>query len=135
MLRLCISYDMLLKYISSDIDCVVMPHAMSCGGYKVFDPSVSQSAVSQSVKSWVFLVGATPLKLLNRIWWDVVARKFIMSRCAYSQEILIKVFTCMGVMPLLTSYFAKMEYTIETVCQRNFSETAQKNFVNFVIQK
>ena len=35
------------------------PHATSCGGYNVFDPSVSRS-VSQSV-SPVFLVSATPL--------------------------------------------------------------------------
>ena len=46
---------------------------MSCGGYNVIDPSVSQSvsmsvsmSISQSV-SPVFLVSATPLKLLNRI--------------------------------------------------------------------
>ena len=34
---------------------------MSCGGYNVFDPSVSQSV------SPVFHVSATPLKPLNRI--------------------------------------------------------------------
>ena len=44
---------------------VIITHATSCGGYYVFDPSVSQS-VSQSV-SPVFLVSATHLKQLNRI--------------------------------------------------------------------
>ena len=48
----------------------IIPHATSCGGYNVFDPSVSQS-VSQSVSS-VFLVSATPLKPLNRISWNYV---------------------------------------------------------------
>ena len=28
-----------------------------------------------------------------------------------------------------------MKDTTETVCQRNFSETAQQNFVNFVVIK
>ena len=36
---------------------VFIPQAMSCGGYNVFDQSVSP----------VFLVSATPLKPLNRI--------------------------------------------------------------------
>ena len=45
---------------------IIIPHATSCGGYNFFYPSVSQS-VSQSV-SPVFLVSATPLKQLNRIF-------------------------------------------------------------------
>ena len=47
----------------------VIPHATSCEGYNVFDPSVSQSvcqSVSQSV-SPIFLVSAAPLKPLDRI--------------------------------------------------------------------
>ena len=69
----------------------IIPHATSCGGYNVFDPSVSQS-VSQSV-SPVFLFSATPLKPLNRISWNFVDMKDIMCRCAYPQEILIPFFS------------------------------------------
>ena len=68
-----------------------IPLAMSCGGYNVFDPSVSQS-VSQSV-SPVFLVSATPLKLLDRISLNFVVIKDMMCRCAYPQEILIPFFS------------------------------------------
>ena len=66
---------------------------MSCGGYNVFDPSVSESV------SPVFLVGATPLKLLNRILWNFVhvVTENKMFRCAYPQEILIQFF--IGVTP------------------------------------
>ena len=77
---------------------IVIPHARSCGGYNVFDPSVSQSvclsgsqSVSQSV-SPVFLVSTTPLKPLNRISWNFVVMKDIMCRCAYPQEILNPLF-------------------------------------------
>ena len=41
---------------------IIIPHATSCGGHNVFDPSVRQS-VNQSV-SPVFLVSTTPLKPL-----------------------------------------------------------------------
>ena len=66
---------------------------MSCWGYNVFDPSVSESV------SPVFLVRATPLKLLNRILWNFVhvVTENKMFRCAYPQEILIKFF--IGVTP------------------------------------
>ena len=65
---------------------VIIPHAKSCGGYNVFDPSVSQSV------SPVYLVSATPLKPLNRISWNFVVMKDIMCRCAYPQEISIPFF-------------------------------------------
>ena len=61
---------------------IFIPHATSCGGYHVFDPSVSP----------VFLVSATPLKPLNRISWNFVDMKDIMCRGAYPQEILIPFF-------------------------------------------
>ena len=65
---------------------LIIPHATSCGGYNVFDPSVSKSV------SPVFLVSTTPLKPLNRISWNFVVMKDIMCRCAYPQEILIPFF-------------------------------------------
>ena len=64
-----------------------IPHATSCRGYNVFDPSVSQS-VSQSA-SPVFLVSTTPLKPLNKISWNFVVMKDIMCRYAFLQEMLI----------------------------------------------
>ena len=66
-----------------------IPHATSCGGYNVFDLSVSQSV---SPLSLGFFASATPLKPLNRIWWNLVVMKDIMFRCAYPQEILIPLF-------------------------------------------
>ena len=71
-----------------------IPHTTSCGGYNVFDPSVSQSvslSVSQSVSPSVlfFLVSATPLKPLNRISWNFVVMKDIMCRYTFLREMLI----------------------------------------------
>ena len=70
---------------------IIIPHATSCRGYNVFDPSVSQS-ISQSVSHLVspaFLVSATPLKPLNRILWNFVVMKDIICRYAFLQEMLI----------------------------------------------
>ena len=50
--------DIVVGYVDNN---VIILHAMSCGRYNVFDPSVSQSV------SPVFLISATPLKLLDRI--------------------------------------------------------------------
>ena len=95
-------------------NCVFIPHATSCGGYNVFDPSVSQS-VSQSV-SPVFLVSTTPLKPLNRISWNFVVMKDIMCRCAYPQEILIPLFF-LGVTPFLNlEIWPKWKILLNTVC-------------------
>ena len=63
---------------------IFIHHAKSCGGYNVFDPSVSQSV------SPVFLVSATPLKPLNRILLNFVVMRDIMCRCPYPQEIFIQ---------------------------------------------
>ena len=69
---------------------VFIPHATSCGGYNVFDPSVSQS-LSQSV-SPVFLVSATPLKPLNRISYNFVVMREKICRYANLQEMLTEYF-------------------------------------------
>ena len=96
----------------------IIPHATSCGGYNVFDPSVSL----------VFLVSATPLKPLNRIVWNFVVIKDIMCRCAYPQEILIPFFSRIYALFELRN-LAKMKDTTETVGQHNSTETAQQNCV------
>ena len=83
----------ILKIIS-----IIIPHTTSCRGYNAFDPSVSQS-ISQSVSPSVFLVGAIPLKPLNRIVLNFVVMKDIMCNCPYPQEILIQFF--FGVTPFL----------------------------------
>ena len=103
-----------------------IPHATSCGGYNVFDLSVSHS-VSQSV-SPVFLVSPTPLKPLNKISWNLVAMKDIMCRCAYPQEILIQFFFSEYALSKLRN-LAKMKDTTETFCQHNSTEATQQNFL------
>ena len=97
---------------------IIIPHAMSCGGYDVFGPSVSP----------VFLVSATPLKLRNRIFWNFVVMKDIMCRWAYPQEILIQFFFS-ELHRFELRNLAKMKDTTETVCLPNSSETAEKNFL------
>ena len=113
----------ILKIIS-----IIIPHTTSCRGYNAFDPSVSQS-ISQSVSPSVFLVGAIPLKPLNRILWNFVVMKDIMCRYAYPQEILIPFFFSWNYALFELKNLAKMKDTTETVFQRNSSETAQQNFL------
>ena len=73
---------------------LIIPHATSCRGYNVFDPSVSQSVCQSGSQSFspVFLVCATPMKRLNRISWIFVVMKDLICRCAYPQTILIQFF-------------------------------------------
>jgi hypothetical protein len=66
------------------------------------------------------LVSATPLKLLNRISWNLVGSKDTIC-CAYYQEILWELF------PFELKNFPK--YTSEAACQHNFSETTEQNFM------
>ena len=54
--------------------------------------------------------------------------KELMCRYAYPQEILIQFFSRNYVLFELSN-LTKMKDTTETVCQRNFSETAQQNFL------
>ena len=111
------------KHLATDIRYVIfIPHATSCGGYNVFDPSISQSI------SPVFLVSATPLKPLNRISWNFVVVKDIPCRCAYLQEILIHFFSRNYALFELRN-LTKIKDNTKTVCQRNSSEAAQQNFV------
>ena len=39
-------------------------------------------------------VSATPITLLNRIWWNFVVMKNMMCKCAYMQTILVQFFSC-----------------------------------------
>ena len=99
----------LLIYIS--LHHLFIPHATRCGGYNVFDPSVSQSD-SKSV-SPVFLVSATPLKQLNRIPCIFVVMKNILCRCAYPQEILIHFFFSKSYALFELKNLAKMKDTTQ----------------------
>ena len=104
-------------FSQSDIPFCI-PLATSCGGYNVFDPSVRPSV------SPVSLVSATPPKPLNRISWNFVVMKNIMCRCAYPQESFlgVRIFFNLEILP-------KWKILLKTVCQRHFSETAQRNFL------
>ena len=72
------------------------------------------------------LVRATPLKLLNRISWNLVGSKNTICGCAYYQEILIS-WILWGLCPLELKKFPK--YTTKVACQGNSSETAEQNFM------
>ena len=96
-------------------------------------PSVSQS-VHQSIRP-DFLVSAAPLKPLNRISCNCKGHTGIQMRIStgYIDSIFF-----LGVTPFFElRYSAKMKdtCTTETVCQRNSSETAQKNFLKLCSNK
>jgi hypothetical protein len=71
-------------------------------------------------------VSATPLKLLNRISWNLVDSKDTICSCAYYQEILIA-----WILWELCSFELRNfpKFTTEAACQRNSSETAEQNFM------
>ena len=84
---------------------------------------VSCPSVCLSVTQFV---GATPLKLLNRISWNLVGSKDTICSCAYYQVILISWI-------LWELYFFEIrnfpKFTTEAACQRNSSETTEQNFL------
>ena len=71
-------------------------------------------------------VSATPLKLLNRISWNLVGSKDTICSCAYYQEILIA-WILWELCPFELINFPK--FTTEAACQRNSSETTEQNFM------
>ena len=71
-------------------------------------------------------VSATPLKLLNRISWNLVGSKDTICSCAYYQEILIS-WILWELCPFELRNFPK--FTTEAACQRNSSETTEQNFM------
>ena len=85
-------------------------------------PSVRLS-VRQSVTQFV---SATPLKLLNRISWNLVGSKDTIYSCSYYQEIVIA-WILWELCPFELKYFPK--YTSEAACQRNSSDTTEQNFM------
>ena len=70
-------------------------------------------------------VSATPLKLLNRISWNLVGSKDTICSSAYYQEILIARILW-ELCPFELINFPK--YTSEASCQHNSSETTEQNF-------
>ena len=98
-------------------NCVIIPHATSCAEYNVFDPSVSQS-VSPSV-----------LFFLSAFLWNRSTKFSETCVDAYIHKKFWFSFF-LGILPLFElRNLAKMKDTIETVCQRNSSKSAQQNFV------
>jgi hypothetical protein len=71
-------------------------------------------------------VSATPLKLLNRISWNLVGSKDTICSCAYYQEILIA-WILWELCPFELKNFPK--FTTEAACQRNSSKTTEQNFM------
>jgi hypothetical protein len=71
-------------------------------------------------------VSATPLKLLNRISWNLVGSKDTICSCAYYQEIVIA-WILWELCPFELRNFLK--YTSEAACQHNSSETTEQNFM------
>jgi hypothetical protein len=71
-------------------------------------------------------VSATPLKLLNRISWNLVDSKDTICICAYYEEILIA-WILWELCPFELRNFPK--FTTEAACQCNSSETTKQNFM------
>ena len=80
-----------------------------------------------SVRQFVTqFVSATPLKLQNRMSWNLVGSKDIIFSCAYYQEILFA-WIVWELCPFKLRNFPK--YTSEAACQHNCSETTEQNFM------
>ena len=71
-------------------------------------------------------VSATPLKLLNRISWNLVGSKDTICSCAFYQEILIA-WILWELCPFELRNVPK--FTTEAACQCNSSETTEQNFM------
>ena len=71
-------------------------------------------------------VSTTPLKLLNRISWNLVDSKDTICSCAYYQEILIP-WILWELCPFELRNFLK--FTTEAACQCKSSETTEQNFM------
>jgi hypothetical protein len=71
-------------------------------------------------------VRATPLKLLNRISWNLVGSKDTICSCAYYQVILIA-WILWELCPFELRKIPK--FTTEAACQHNSSETTEQNFM------
>ena len=93
---------------------MIMSRPIFVGRHIVFVLSVTQ------------FVSSTPLKLLNRISWNLVDSKDTICSCAYYQEILIA-WILWELCPFELRNFPK--FTTEAACQRNFSETTEQNFM------
>ena len=89
-------------------------------------PSVHLSVCSSVHLSVTQFVSATPLKLLNRISWNLVGSKDTICSCAYYQEILIS-WILSELCPFEHRNFPK--FTTEAACQCNSSETTEQNFM------
>ena len=92
---------------------LIIPHAMSCWGYNVFDPSVSSSVL-------VFFLSVQ--LLWNRLT-EFHETLYLWRTCILKWNFLL------GVIPLLNLE----KYTAKTVCRCNSSKTAEQNFVVMIL--
>ena len=100
---------------------------LSCGNYVSPPPFCGETYCFCPVRlSVTQIVSATPLKLLNRISWNLVDSKDTICSCAYYQEILIA-WILWELCPFELRNFPK--YTSEAPCQHNSSETTEQNFM------
>jgi hypothetical protein len=94
-----------------------------CGSYAPLNLEISRNLLLKQ------LVSATPLKLLNRISWNLVGSKDTICSCANHQEILIA-WMLWELCPFELRNVLK--FTTEAACQHNSSETTEQNF-NFAM--
>ena len=106
--------------------CLVFPHIKQWTFFNIMSPPTFVGRHIVFVLSVTQFVSATPLKLLNRISWNLVDSKDTICSCAYYQEILIG-WILWELCPFELRNFPK--FTTEAACQRNSSETTEQNFM------
>jgi hypothetical protein len=91
-----------------------------CGSYTPLNLEISRNILLKQ------LVSTTPLKLQNRISWNLVGSKDTICSCAYYQKILIA-WILWELCPFELRNFPK--YPTEAACQCSSSETTEQNFM------
>ena len=117
-------------YLYSTVDTKIFkPKQWVAKGIMFFTHPYVSPSLSMSVRqSCFFFISTTPLEPLNRISWNFVIMKNVLSKCAYLQVILIQFFSGNYNASFKLRNLAKIKYTTKTVCQHNSSDTAQQNF-------
>ena len=79
-----------------------------CGSYTPLNLEISRNLLLKQ------LVSATPLKLLNRISWNLVGSKDTICSCAYYQEILWELFANTSVISLTETCIYTLRQKLST---------------------
>jgi hypothetical protein len=109
--------QILLSCTSPDVRPYMSPPTL-VGRHIVFVLSVCLSVTQ--------FVSTTPLKLQNRISWNLGGSKDTICSCAYYQEMFIS-WILWELCPFELRHFPK--FITEAACQRNSSETTEQNFM------